>query len=100
MKKLFVFLFAIHFFNLTYAQNYQFKGKVIDKNTKKTLPFVAVTIVGDNKGVQTDIDGKFIFKSNKSSLLLRFQYVGYQSKEQTLKANEETEVILSIKENV
>lgn len=100
MKKLFVFLFAILFINLSYAQNYQFKGKVIDRNTKKTLPFVAVTIVGENKGVQTDIDGKFNFKTNKQTLLLRFQYVGYQSKEQTVKANEETEVILSIKENV
>ncbi len=99
MKKLNVFLFTLFAFTFTYAQTYQFKGKVIDKNSKRVLPFVAVTVVGDSRGMQTDIDGKFFLKANKSSLTLRFQYVGYESKEQTVSANEDIEVALTVKQN-
>jgi len=99
MKKLYVFLFTIFLINLTYAQTYQFRGKVIDKYSKKGLPFVAVSIVGEMKGVQTDIDGKFSLMANQPNINVRFQYVGYESKDQTIRSNEDIEVSLSSKEN-
>ena len=99
MRKLYVFLFFFLHFTSTNAQTYQFKGKVLDKQTKKELPFVAVTIVGEDKGTQTDIDGRFILKSINEEILVRFQYVGYLAKEVRLKKSIENEITLSIKEN-
>lgn len=100
MKKLYVFIFYFFLFSISYAQTYQFKGKVVDANTKKGLPFVAVTIVGEVRGMQTDIDGRFILNSNKVELKLRFQYVGYEPLEKTVSSNEEIEIKLKSKENI
>ncbi len=99
MKKLYVFLSYFFLFSISYAQTYQFKGKVVDATTKKGLPFVAVSVVGDIKGMQTDIDGKFVLVSNKSELKLRFQYVGYESLEKLVLSKDEIEIKLNAKEN-
>jgi hypothetical protein len=100
MKKTYFFLFFYFLLSITYAQTYQFKGKVVDANTKKGLPFVAVTIVGDIRGLQTDIDGRFQLISNKSELKLMFQYVGYESLEKVVSFKEEFEIKLKAKENI
>lgn len=99
MKKLYVFLLSIFLFSISNAQTYQFKGKVVDRNTNKPLPFVAMMLVGDNKGMQTDIDGKFLWTASTSELKLRFQYVGYESLEQTISSKQEIEIKLTAKEN-
>lgn len=99
MRKLYVFIFFFLLFTSTNAQTYQFKGKVLDKQTKKELPFVAVTIINENKGTQTDIDGRFLLKSSKEEILVRFQYVGYLPKEALLKNSIENEINLTLKEN-
>jgi hypothetical protein len=67
-----------------HAQNYSYSGKVMDSKTKKPLAFVALTIAGQNKGVQTDIDGKFKISSANSNERFRVTYVGYESKIITL----------------
>ncbi len=101
MKKIFIsILLLLTFFKISNAQTYQFKGKVIDKETKKGLPFVAVTIDGENKGVQTDIDGKFELQSNKNELKLKFQYVGYHYLEKIVSGNKEETIQLERKENI
>lgn len=101
MTKLFIsFLLLVTLHTSSKAQTYQFKGKVIDKETKKELPFVAVTIAGENKGVQTDIDGRFQLRSNINPLKLKFQYVGYQYLEQIINAGVETTIYLDRKENI
>jgi hypothetical protein len=99
MRKLYVLIFFIILFKSTSAQTYQFKGKVLDKQTKKELPFVAVSIVGESKGTQTDIDGRFSLISTNEEIVVRFQYVGYLAKEVRLKKSIENEITLSIKEN-
>lgn len=100
MRKIYLFwLFVLYFTNLN-AQTYLFKGKVIDFHTKKELPFVAISIIGESKGTQSDIDGKFLLQSSEKELKVRFQYVGYHSKETTLFRSSENVIFLSSKENI
>lgn len=100
MKKLFFFLLSFFLFSYSQAQTYQFKGKVIDRTTKKALPFVAVSIVGESRGVQSDIDGKFQLTYSKKAANLRFQYVGYESLDVIVNADEDLEIKISPKENL
>ena len=99
MRKLYVLLFIIFLVNSTKAQTRQFKGKVLDIQTKKELPFVAISVINDNRGTQTDIDGRFILNSTTDELTVRFQYVGYHSKEAVLKQSSENIILLRSKEN-
>jgi ribosomal protein S13 len=62
------------------AQLYVYAGKVLDSKTRKPLAFVSVTISGQNKGTQSDIDGKFRVTSVNPNEELRFAFVGYETK--------------------
>jgi len=56
-----------------------YTGKVIDANTGKPLAFVNVVSDGGKKGTSTDIDGKFILKTQEEIQQLTFSYLGYQT---------------------
>ena len=78
MKKYNFLLLFILLLNNAYSQTYQFKGKVIDATSKKTLPFVAISIEGDTRGIQTDIDGKFILNYDKEDFSGQQVYNDYK----------------------
>lgn len=82
------------------AQNYSYKGRIIDTESRKPLPFVAISIVGEHTGVQTDIDGKFKLVSKSSTLKAKVQYVGYITKEVELRSSDDIEIQISQKENI
>lgn len=82
-----------------FTQNYLYTGKVLDNKTKKGLAFVSILAVGDFKGVQTDIDGKFKIYTNKNTSKFRFQYVGYETKELELNAGTDINIFLNEKDN-
>lgn len=100
MKRSFLVLFFFFIASQVYSQTYQFKGKVVDRSTKKELPFVAITVVGNNKGIQSDIDGKFILSHSEATAKLRFQYVGYEAQELEINSKEEVLVYLVSKQNL
>lgn len=76
----FLFLFS---FTLSAQQKYTYSGKVIDEKGNP-LPGVSVIAKGvSNLGTITDVDGKFMLETNKSSLTLTFSMVGYKTVEQT-----------------
>lgn len=58
------------------------KGKVIDANTKETLPFANVYLKNTNIGTTTDMDGNFELTIPDSiqnkNLTLVITYIGYQ----------------------
>lgn len=56
-----------------------YTGKVIDAITGKPLAFVNVVSDGGKKGTSTDIDGKFILKTQEEIQQLTFSYLGYQT---------------------
>lgn len=68
------------------------KGKVIDKKTKKPLPFVHIILNQKKQGITTDIDGKFEFINNESIEFAKFSYIGYKqhliAKENLIKIKE------------
>ncbi|HEV8083252.1 MAG TPA: TonB-dependent receptor [Chitinophagaceae bacterium] len=66
----------------TYSQTGKVEGKITDSKTGKTLSGVSVTVVGNSKGVATDIDGHFILVLAASKpQIIRVSSVGYQTKE-------------------
>ena len=98
MRKLLIVLF-LFLAKITIAQNNIYSGKVLDAKTNKGLAFVSILVLGENRGVQTDIDGKFFIRANTSALNLRLQYVGYETKEIRVESSKEILIYLSEKEN-
>ncbi|BDD09628.1 SusC/RagA family TonB-linked outer membrane protein [Fulvitalea axinellae] len=55
-------------------------GTVISSDENAGLPGVSVVVKGTNKGVITDLDGKYTIKVNKEDIL-RFTYIGFKAQE-------------------
>ena len=54
-------------------------GKVNDKKTGESLPFVNIVIVGTNFGAATDIDGNYVILNiPPGKHNVKAQYIGYQ----------------------
>ena len=68
-------------------------GKVIDENGE-ILPGVTVRIVGTQKSVATDINGKFLIEINNEADSVAFSFVGYKTK--TIRAGQERTVIIKL----
>jgi TonB-dependent receptor len=62
-------------------------GKVIDAQSKETLPGVSIRIKGAQGGTTTDTNGNFSMSVPETEVLLVFSYMGYQSKEVRLDKN-------------
>ena len=56
-------------------------GKVIDSDTRRTLPFATVEAQGSNVATVTNIDGEFIIKISTGTDVSGFKisYIGYSS---------------------
>ena len=75
------------------AQNQQMrtvKGKVTDAKTGEAIPFanISTTIDGKVIGTNTDFDGLYSLKIPNITVILSFNYVGYQKQEITVKPTE------------
>ena len=65
-----------------FSQTGKVEGKITDSKTGKALTGVSVTVSGNNKGVATDIDGRYVLTIQASkSLSITVSSVGYQTKE-------------------
>ncbi len=60
-------------------KNYHFKGTILDGQTNEPLEFATVSIVGEDKGTDTDSKGQFRLNlsTTKQSGQLLVQYLGY-----------------------
>jgi hypothetical protein len=61
------------------AQVFEVSGRVVDSESRVTLPFVNIVINDGPKGTSTDIDGKFMLRSHEPIKVLSLSYVGYES---------------------
>lgn len=59
------------------AQNITVKGVVVDSKNNEPLAFVNI-LSGGGWGATTDIDGKFIIKTDGHNCCLKLTYVGYE----------------------
>ena len=89
----------------------QIQGIVIDKKTKKPLPFASVT-TNTNAGSLTDIDGKFSIKTKSEFNSITVSYIGYETVKAPISLNDNyitvhlktsveslNEVLITAKEN-
>ncbi len=76
IKVLLLFLVSSHF---CFAQETgTIKGKVIDKTTRKSIPFVNIILVGSDKGAVSDDNGFFEIKNTPLGYRkLKASFVGY-----------------------
>ena len=66
----------------TYSQTGKVEGKITDSKTGKALSGVSVTVVGNSKGVATDLDGRFVLTVPAAKpMVIRVSSVSYQTKE-------------------
>lgn len=103
MQKKFYVLLALLFLTsaaaLAQTNAGTLQGKVFDKDTKETLPFVTVVVSLNGNTVNggiTDIDGKYSIKPLEPGTYdVSFQFVGYQAQKTTgvlIKAGKITEL--------
>jgi phage head maturation protease len=59
-----------------------------------TLPGVAVNVKGTNRGVNSDINGVFSLDKIKTGDMLSFSFVGFDTKEITVKDSTTQQIIL------
>lgn len=77
------YLLFCTFFSLTaFSQSGKVEGKITDSKTGKPLTGVSITVSGNNKGVATDLDGRFVITLAASKPhTIRVSSVGYQTKD-------------------
>ncbi|HVA99388.1 MAG TPA: DUF5686 family protein, partial [Bacteroidia bacterium] len=101
MKKYFFFLTFFSFAFIANAQTFSLQGKIIDAETKNPLPFVSVTITGEQQGTTADIDGHFTITSSHPINSLSFSYLGYQTFVYKIKSSEnQNSILIKLEENV
>ncbi|MDP2089428.1 MAG: TonB-dependent receptor [Flavobacteriaceae bacterium] len=66
---------------LTYSQNVNIKGNVVDANTGNALPGVNIVVKNTSLGSTTDFDGNFTLSNVAIGKTLVFSYIGYLPKE-------------------
>lgn len=75
------------------------KGKVIDQQSKKPIPYANVIVKGTQNGVQTDVEGNFsltYFKTNPKRDTLVVYSLGFRYKE--IPATTKKPILLALKE--
>lgn len=84
-----IFLMAMFFPVICFAQEATIKGKITDSKTKESLIGVNVVLT-DNTGVATDIDGNYELKLAEGQHTITYRFIGYtsQTKIVTAKAGE------------
>ena len=67
-------------------KDFTLTGEIIDKSTSERIPYAMITINGTATGAMTDANGKFtLTKVPADTCTLKVDYIGYLSKEITLR---------------
>lgn len=76
-----------------YAQR-NVKGKVVDAQTKELIPGANVIVKGSTVGTTTDLDGAFTIKVPDNNAVLSISYIGYNTEEVPVGAQEDILITL------
>lgn len=77
-------------FNVLHGQ--QIKGRVTDTRNVE-LPFATIQIIGTDKGAVTNADGYYELDLNEGTYRIRFQFVGYKTKDTTIQIGTSSKTI-------
>lgn len=69
-----ILLFLLIFTTIIYAQT-KVSGTVVDE---KGLPIPSASVVFEDKGVSTDIEGKYSIEVKSSKSILKFSFIGFE----------------------
>lgn len=78
-----------------FAQSKTITGTVTSKEDQGPLPGASVMVKGTSNGTSTDFDGNYTLEAATGDVLV-FSYVGFLSKEVTIGAQNEIDVVLEI----
>ena len=84
-------LFSLQLFS--YAQEQPVVSGTVSDGSNVPIPGANVIVVGTNRGVYTNFDGKFTINAVKGEVL-QFSYVGYQTKNITISDNTTYSIVL------
>ena len=84
MKKLIIFTLLVILSCIELAAQRKVEGTVTTE-TGEILPGVSVSVRNSTNGTSTDFDGKFVLQNIKEDDILVFRYLGYKSKEVSVK---------------
>ena len=85
---------------MVYAQHAQFKGQVIDQEGN---PLVGATVVvkgANNKNAVADMSGEFVLQNLEKNAVLQISYIGFQTQEVRVGAENSVRVVLKEDEAV
>lgn len=101
MKKNVLLLLAMLLFGLgaSYAQSRTVTGTVTSSEDGSPLPGVSVMIKGTARGAQTGADGTYRLEGLSGSEVLVFQYLGFNSKEESVGSKSVINVTLRMSES-
>ncbi|MBC5774758.1 von Willebrand factor type A domain-containing protein [Pontibacter sp. KCTC 32443] len=96
-KHIYILLFSLLLIACTtLAQDRTITGKVTDAASAQGLPGVTITIKGTTKGTATDATGNYKLLVSNSDKTLTFRYIGYKSKDVTIKKDSVINVALEV----
>ena len=86
-KRVYLLFFSLLFSAAAFAQSGTLKGKITDKNTGETLPFVNIIVERNGSqagGAATDFDGEYTIKPlDPGTYTIKASYIGYTAVEIT-----------------
>jgi TonB-dependent starch-binding outer membrane protein SusC len=94
----FCFFFAANVQAQTTAQQYTIRGTVLDDASRDTLIGATVLVKGTQKGIFTDVSGKYQLSLAPGNYMLVFSYTGYETKEISFSLKEDQILNISIKQ--
>ncbi|HBN06821.1 MAG TPA: hypothetical protein DD434_13710 [Bacteroidales bacterium] len=94
------FLIIIVILMPLFSFSQEIRGKVVDKETNKAIPFANVAIKGTSIGVTSDDRGMFSIKRNtKDSLFIEVSFIGYKKESKFVPVDKEYVEIALTKES-
>jgi TonB-dependent starch-binding outer membrane protein SusC len=93
MKKIMILLISISWMAPIVAQELQISGIITDSNSGETLPGVSIKAEGTNTGAISDVNGKYVLKTQKNSII-EFSFMGYISQSVTIVDQTTIDVVL------
>jgi Ca-activated chloride channel homolog len=66
---------------------------IVSDEMGNPIPGVNILVEGENKGTQTDLDGRYTIKAREGDVLV-FSYIGYKTKKQKVKQNNNINITL------
>ncbi|TLX74334.1 TonB-dependent receptor [Labilibacter sediminis] len=98
MKKVLIYLLCTILPVVALAQERTVTGRVVDSDTRESIPGVNIVIQNTSSGTITDMEGAFRLSNVKTGDVLVISFIGYEQKK--LKVGEKSELNILLKQDI